>query len=72
MTSYNDIATKEDKIHVSNARRCLGHYRFNQLIDEARLVFIKAWDGEPNEVRKPNKARQAVNLLFTRAMNKKV
>lgn len=72
MITYNDICTKEDKAHIQRARITLGNHKFNQLISEARTVFREAWDNEQNEIKKPNKARQAVNLLFTKAMNKKL
>ena len=71
MTTYNDLATKEDRIHISNARKYLGVEKFNELAAQAKQAFKDAWNNEESEIKKPNSARRAVNLLFTRAMNEK-
>jgi hypothetical protein len=72
MITYNDIATREDKIFLSNARRSLGKHKFESLIPKVKVVFREAYNDEPNENKKENIARRAANMIYTTAINEKV
>lgn len=72
MITYNDIATREDKIFLSNARRTLGKHKFESLIPKVKVVFREAYNNEPNENKKENVARRAANMIYTKAINEKV
>lgn len=69
---YNDIASKQDKQFLSNARRALGRNKFDSLIPSVRIAFREAYQNESNENKKINVARRAANLIYTKAMADKV
>ena len=68
---YNDIATKQDKVFLSNARRSLGKQKFESLISRVKVAFREAYNNESNENKKENVARRAANMVYTMAMNEK-
>ena len=72
MITYNDIASREDKLFLSNARRTLGKRKFESLIPRVRVVFREAYNNEPNENKKENVARRAANMIYTKAMDNKI
>ena len=72
MITYNQIASREDRIFLSNARRTLGNRKFESLIPRVKIVFREAYNNEPNENKKPNVARRAANMVYTKAINEKV
>ena len=72
MISYNDIATREDKLFLSNARRTLGKHKFESLIPKVKVFFREAYNNEPNENKKENVARRAANMIYTSAMKEKI
>ena len=50
MTTYNDIATKQDRAFHARARVRLGHVRYMELVEVAKVEFEKAWN-ESNEIQ---------------------
>ena len=72
MITYNKIASREDRIFLSNARRTLGNRKFESLIPRVKIAFREAYNNEPNENKKPNVARRAANMVYTKAINEKV
>ena len=72
MITYNDIATREDRTFLSNARRSLGKRKFESLIPKVKLAFREAYNNETNVNKKENVARRAANMVYTKAMGDKI
>lgn len=71
MTTYNDIATREDKQFHARARSTLGNRKYMELVPLARKAFEEGMK-EPNEVKRENTARRMANLVYTKAMADKI
>lgn len=67
MLTYNSIASKDDKKYLTVAKRVLGQ-SFMEVSKDAEIAFHEAADAEPNELKKPNAARRAANLVYLAAM----
>ena len=72
MVTYNQIATKQDKIFLSNARRTLGKIKFESLIPKVKIAFREAYNNEPNENKKENVARRAANMVYVKEIGEKI
>ena len=71
MTTYSQIATKQDKQFHARARAILGHHKYMELVPLARAAFEEGMK-EPNENKRENTARRMANLVYTKAMAEKI
>lgn len=60
MKTYASLATKDDKIFLSHARKVLGEMEYQLVIDDARKAF--------QAHARPSKAKQAANLVVLNAL----
>lgn len=67
MTTYNDIATKQDRLFQIKARTTLGNEKYMELVPLARKAFEEGMK-EPNQIKRKNTARRMANMVFTKAM----
>jgi len=71
MTTYNEIATTADRRFQAMCRRELGEDLYITLVTIASKEFQKGLK-EPNENKRENTARRMANMVFTKALMKKV
>ncbi len=69
--TYNEISDHLDKLFHSRCKRELGMHHYMRLVPMAKLAFQEGLK-EPNETKRLNVARRAANMIFTRALTKKV
>lgn len=77
MITYNQIATREDKLFHQRIRKALvnklgfdrGMVKYNQLAAVAKVEFNAALV-EVDEVKRNNHARKKANLVFVRELKK--
>lgn len=67
--TYSEIARKDDKEYIKTVRKILGP-SFQEVIKEAEIAFHEAADAQPSEIKKPNAARRAANLVYLRAIER--
>lgn len=67
--TYSEIARKDDKQFVGVVKKILGQ-SFQEVTKEAEIAFHEAADAQPSEIKKPNAARRAANLVYLRAIER--
>lgn len=60
MTSYKSLLTKDDKLFLDHAKKALGTYVFNDVMQEAKEVF--------ESIKRPSEAKREANLIILSAL----
>ena len=71
MTTYSEIASKEDKAFQQRARSTLGRSHYLRLVPLAHKAFQEGLK-EPNVNKRHNTAIRMANLVYSEAMTEKI